>query len=459
MPNDDRSANYILRAVSWRAVCGILGAALVVAGCGGSSPAAALTTAPPPSNAAPTPFRAVLFPYIPDSVGDNFQSLIQDLESGFEAQNPSIDLQVIIDPNMDLYDFAPGGTLDTLLGSGPAAAQVVEVDTLLMGTLTANHWVQPIQMTNPGVFATAWQAATIAGVVYGAPTYLCSNVVYSFQSVAGSTNATNLISRLTAIKPGITPLVGNYKGSWTLPSFYVDAWADTNGTAGMATSYNLPLDQKTMSFFPTIVNSCVKSAKNPCLDGSYADTEAETLFANGLSNGFIGYTERLFYIRSANPSAPLPSVITDPIGGGTHPSMFVDALVFNPNCTDACLTTAQAFASYMSTVSVRNLIAFSLDGPAGTIPRYLLQANQSFYAAAPASRDPMYQAYLPFVQVAQPFPNTNFPQARTSLNAALTAWFTGDSSSSPTASSTAQRDPAAPPSNAPGARPRRSNPE
>jgi thiamine pyridinylase len=212
----------------------------------------------------------------------------------------------------------------------------------------------------------------------------------------------------------------------------------------MATAYNLPLDQKTMGFFTSVVNSCATNSRNPCLDGSYSNTQAETLFATGKANGFIGYTERLFYIRSASTAAPLPSVVTDPIGGGSHPSMFVDSLVFNPSCAGTCLTTAQAVATYMSSLAVRNKIAFSQDGPPGTLPRYLLQASQGFYSAQPAVGDPMYQAYLPVVQVAQPFPNTNFPQSRKALQAALNAWFTGGSRATSLRSS-GRRDRRAPP--------------
>ncbi|MBK7538165.1 MAG: hypothetical protein IPI49_22950 [Myxococcales bacterium] len=375
------------------------------------------------------PFTAVLFPYIPDSAGDNFASLISYLESNFEQANPEVDLTVVINADLDLYDYSANGTLSKLLGSGPEAAQVVEVDTVLMATLVGNKWVQPVQMTNPGVVATAWEAATLQGVVYGIPTYLCSNVVYAFSSVIkGAANATNLLALLTSIAPNVTPLVGQYKGSWTLPTFYVDAWADTNGATGMAASFELPLNQRTMSFFPTVVNSCVSGGKNPCLDGTYDDQKVASLFANRKANGFIGYTESLFSIRSANPSAPLPTVISDPIGGGTHPTVFVDALVFNPGCTAGCLTIAQAFASYMSSVTVRSTIAFSLDAPAGTLPRYLLQASTAFYSAQPAASDPMYQAYWPIVRSAQAFPNTGFPQSRKDLNAALTAFFAGDTS-------------------------------
>ncbi len=400
-----------------------------VAACSAPPPVTAAQPGPPVGAAAQgasTVLKAVLFPYIPDSAGDNFQSLIQRLESGFESTHPGVDVQITINASIDVYDYGPNGTLSKLLGSGPDAVQVVEVDTLLMGNLTQSGWVQPVGMANPGVLPTAWQAATVQNVTYGVPTYLCSNVIYSESSaVTAAANGTNLVGILSGVKPGTRPLVGNYAGSWTLPSFYVDAWADTEGTAGMATAYQLPLDQKTMMFFSSVVNVCATNATtNPCLNGAYANnTAAETAFASGAANGFIGYTERLFYIRKANPQRPLPSVTSAPIGGGSNPAMFVDALVFNPSCTGACLGAAQAFAAYMSSVPVRNLIAFSQDGPPGTLPRYLLQANEVFYASQPAASDPMYRAYAPIVRAARPYPNSGFPDSRRALNQALLATF------------------------------------
>ncbi len=403
-----------------------------------SAPSPRAASAPSQAQGARTPFRAVLFPYIPDSSHDDFATLISTLESGFEAENPNVDLTIVIDKNMDLYDLAPDGELSKLLGTGPNAAQVVELDTILMTSLVAQRWVQPVGVTNPGVYATAWKAATVDNTTYGVPTYMCTNVVYAFsKAIQGAANATNLLARLASINPANPPLIGVYKGSWTLPSFYVDAWADTNGANGMQAAYQLPLQQQTMAFFPSVVNSCVTSSKNPCLDGTYDDDQVAARFANGQANGLIGYTESLFAIRSANPSAPLPQVISDPIGGGTHPSLFVDALVFNPACTGDCLTTAQAFASYMSTVDVRATIAFSLDGKPGTLPRYLLQASKEFYQAPPASQDPMYRAYAPIAAAGVAFPNTNFPQARVPLNKELQKFFADSAARSAAAAATA----------------------
>lgn len=369
------------------------------------------------------PLKAILFPYIPDSAGDQFASLIQTLEKNFEELHPDVDLTIVIDPQMDLYDLSQGGTLNQLLGGGGDAAQVVEVDTLLLGDLVSNGWVQAVSMDNPGVLPMAWQAATVGGTAYGVPTYLCSNVVYAqSKDISNAGDGNSLLKILRGLAPEKTPLVANYAGSWTLPGTYLDAWADTNTAVGLGDAYNPPVDPGTMGVFRQVVSSCTNpgSQSNPCLDGTYKDnTKAENVFAAGLANGFMGYTESLFSIRAANPNLPLPTVISAPLGGGTHPVMFVDALVFNSKCMGQCLQDAQAFASYMSSIQIRSLIAFSQDALKQTFPRYLLQASQGFYQASPANSDPMYQQYWPIVSAAQPYPNQGFPESKGALGNAV----------------------------------------
>ncbi len=395
-----------------------------------SPPATEVST--PASKASPTvtdrrPMKLVLFPYIPDAAGDKYQALIRRLVSGFEEAHPhsGIELSIEIDPNMDLYDLAPGGTLNRLLGAGPEAAQIVEIDTILLGDLVAQKWVQASGMPPTDAFPAALQAASLDGVSYAVPTYLCSNVIYArSNAVQRATSGEDLVLALAKIDPKVPPLVGNFAGSWTLPSTYVDAWADSNGTANLLGAYNPKLDPNTMKDLHAVVEACEVVNGNPCLDKRYKDnTEAEKAYALGKANGFFGYTERLHYIRSAKPDSPLPSVISAPVGDGTHPIMFVDALVFNPDCSGQCLEDARAVASYMASVPVRTLIAFSQDAPPGAIPRYLLQASQGFYASAPASDDPMYRAYLPIVTKAQPYPNRGFPAVREELNNAVAKEF------------------------------------
>lgn len=370
----------------------------------------------------PRPLKVVLFPYIPDSAGDGFASLKQRLEADFERAHSDIDVDIVFDANLDLYDLDEGGTLNQLLGEGAGAAQVVEIDTLIMGDLVSKGWVQPVALEAGVAHPAAEEAVSIAGQSYGVPTYLCSYVVYSNSpNLSSATDGESLVQVLTDVAPGVRPLAANYSGSWTLPSSYLDAWADTNPTGVLSQALTLPLDAPTLDSFDDVVKSCaLEAGVNPCLDGTYADNaQAEEAFASGQANGFMGYTERLFFIRKANPGMALPEVISVPLGTGSAPAVFVDALVVNAQCMGTCAEDARAFTGFMKDPAVRSLIAFSGDAPQGTTPRYLLQASQDFYQQEPARMDPMYQKYVQFLSGARPYPNQGFPQNRRALQAAL----------------------------------------
>nr|WP_238539782.1 extracellular solute-binding protein [Corallococcus macrosporus] len=366
--------------------------------------------------------KVVLFPYIPDAAGDGFASLEQRLEADFEREHSDIDVDIVFDANLDLYDLDEGGTLNQLLGQGPGAAQVVEIDTLILGDLVAKGWVQPVALEAGVAHPAAEQAVSISGQSYGVPTYLCSYVVYSNSpDLSSATDGASLVQVLTDVAPGVRPLSVNYNGSWTLPSSYLDAWADTNPTGALSQALSLPLDGTALDSFEDVVRSCeLEAGVNPCLDGTYADNAlAEEAFATGQANGFMGYTERLFFIRKANPGMALPEVISVPLGTGSAPAVFVDALVVNAQCTGTCAEDARAFTDFMKDPAVRSLIAFSGDAPQGTTPRYLLQATQAFYQQEPARSDPMYQQYEQFLRGVRPYPNQGFPENRRALQAAL----------------------------------------
>ncbi|WP_415835843.1 hypothetical protein, partial [Corallococcus soli] len=308
------------------------------------------------------------------------------------------------------------------LGAGEGAAQVVEVDTLLLGSLVSKGWIQPVALEAGVTHPAAEEAVRISGQDYGVPTYLCTKVVYSRSTnIRSATDGASLVRILREVSPGKRPLAMNLDGSWTLPASYLDAWADTHPGDALARAISLPLDSPTMGAFAEVVDSCaLEAGVNPCLDGTYADNSvAEDAFAAEQANGFMGYTERLFYILKAQPSMPLPEVISVPFGTGSAPAVFVDALVLNASCTGTCAEDARTFTKFMQAPETRSLIAFSEDGPQGTRPRYLLQASRAFYQQEPARSDPMYQKYEPILSGARPYPSQHFPENRKALQAAL----------------------------------------
>ncbi|MEM1323398.1 MAG: extracellular solute-binding protein [Bacteroidota bacterium] len=371
--------------------------------------------------------KAFLFPYIPDAGEDNFAGLIKMLEEKFEADNPDVDLTITMDANVNIYDTT---TIQTMLGDGDGAYDVVELDAVLLNYLVDQDLVPDFDSSFiQNIYPSAWTATQKDGKFYGMPTYLCSNIIYAYSTeIENAANGTELVEVLKGLQSGPTPLVGNFAGSWTLPSTYIDAYGDTydNQAATLLKAYSPPLDAGTMVPFSQVVDACQDAqGKNPCLDGTYKDnSEAEQLLAANNANGFIGYSERLYYISKFNPDT-LPDLISAPIGGGSNPVMFVDALFFNKECANSneCGGDASNFMYFMNQVETRNIIAFSLDVPQEKrIPRYLLQANKNFYTSAPAKDNGIYQKLKTRVtDLALPIPSDDLLNRRHVLNDSLKA--------------------------------------
>jgi len=124
-----------------------------------ASDARAPTSQPPsPQVAHSRSLTAVLFPYIPNAANDSFKALIAELTRRFEKQFPAVQLHVTIDPSLDVYDRS---TLQQLLGAGPGAANIVELDTLFFGDLVSAGLIQPLSLRDADVLPTAWRAATV----------------------------------------------------------------------------------------------------------------------------------------------------------------------------------------------------------------------------------------------------------------------------------------------------------
>jgi len=382
----------------------------------------ACSDSPDPEPTPRRPLKAILFPFIPDSGKDQFAGLKQRLESDFEAKHSDIDLEVVFDGNVDVYDLDDGGMLNQLLGDGERAAQVIEVDTLVLGSLVSKGWVQPVQVDANTVHPAAAEAVTVSGQSYGVPTYLCTYVVYSrSNAIRSATDGASLVRILEDVSPGKRPLAANFGGSWTLPSSYIDAWADSHPGSALSSALTLPLERPVVESLATVVDSCERDVGvNPCLDGTWKDnTLPEEAFAKEEANGFMGYTERLFHVLSARPGMALPEVISVPLGTGSAPAVFVDALVLNPHCTGTCADDARAFTDFMKAPETRSLIAFSQDAPEGSTPRYLLQASRAFYLQEPARSDLMYRQFEALLRGVRPFPNQGFPENRLALESAL----------------------------------------
>jgi thiamine pyridinylase len=379
------------------------------------------------NNSPKTQLRVALFPYIPDILGDNFQAMLLRIEQEFEVKNPTIDL--VLKPLNKKDDFYDSETLTKWLTTAPADGgyDMVEVDTVVLGELSAANLVSPWG-TPPGV--SDWHPAgrsgvSINGTVYGVPHWLCGHFIFSRDKrVAKAKTAAKLLAALDKADPKVPNLAGNLLGSWNMPALYLDAWADTHGTGDVGSAITPLLDPKVMRWFKQFSKQCETGGKNPCIDGEFDDDENEKApqqFALGKADAFLGYSERLSYMLRQGADAKKIRISSAPLGEGKHPVLFVDAFVLRRSCDAACQQVASRFAAYMNASTTQEWILMGRDKGTDTIPRYLIPATISAFRAPAVKRDSHFKMLKAEIKGGMPYPASGLPAARKKMRDAILA--------------------------------------
>jgi thiamine pyridinylase len=93
------------------------------------------------NNTATTILKVAPYPYLPDSVGDQFKSLLEFIKTQFDTVHPDVSLELRpMNSNDDFYDLS---TLSQWLASNGSGYDVVEIDTILLGDLVNAGLVAP----------------------------------------------------------------------------------------------------------------------------------------------------------------------------------------------------------------------------------------------------------------------------------------------------------------------------
>lgn len=373
----------------------------------------------------PTTLRVALFPYIPDAGGDRYRRLTSWIETTFEGRNPGVDLQLRpLDPvGDDFYNIDT--TLAGWLGNGPGAYDVVEVDASLLGDLVGRGWVQPWAS---GDSLTWHPAARIAvhrdSLLYGVPHWLCSYFVFTRDNaVHRAASVTNLVQALRASAPTRPAvLVGNFKGSWETPGYYLDAYGEANGWAAVPRALTPVLDSTVVNPLLRLFHQCI-GPRNPCLFGAYeADSIAPRIFARDSAVALVGYSERLHFVQSFLPPAGPPVMVSAaPLGAGNTPVLFVDLMVKNTRCLEACSAAADAFAAFLNDPYIVAQIVLSGDAGIGATPRYLLPATLAPYRSGPVAANPWYRALWQAIARSGPLPNAGVAPVHRAMRDAIVA--------------------------------------
>lgn len=370
-----------------------------------------------------TVLRVALFPYIPDSLNDNFAALLHRIEREFETTNPTVDLRLrALNKNDDFYDKEQ---LKSWLSSesGENGYDVIEVDGLLLGDLISDNlikeWSNSLNIKD--WHQAGYQAVRRDGKIYGVPHLLCGHFIFSrSRSIAKAKSVERLLQALAKADPQIPNVIADLDGSWNLPAIYLDAWVDTHSPDNVTSALTPTLDSTVMPRFKLFSRECAIDNKNPCVDGTFHDNDlGAQRFAAKQADAFLGYSERLNIILRSGGTSNEIYLSSAPLGSRKTPLLFVDAFVMRRACNDKCQEAARRFADYMNSPETFEWYLMSRDSTNAAIPRYLLPATKSAFKTPLVKQDPFFKQLKRQIKGGIAYPNNGFPAVRREMKTAI----------------------------------------
>ncbi len=364
--------------------------------------------------------NAALYPYIPSDPNGNFANLLAHVIERYQAANPDVLLNAVMTEAVNTYSFTE---LPKLLGSG--GYDVIELDTLFLGFLASSGLITPAAIAGDAPWPAALAGSTYDGTLYGVPSWLCMDFLYSFAPELGSVHSRqDLLAFLAKMPPERPELTGSFSGLWWLPSIYINAYAQTHGYADLPNAMAMPPDPAVIADIASVAGTCQFDAANNCVDGAYRAYPTGTLernFAAGGSSSDVGFSELSFYIALSRTGLGKLTLIPVPWGTKPEPLLYSDTFVTSKaNCADsACAHDSVAFTSLMTGAAMKTYIAFSGDLGHGAPPRHLLVATQAFWGQKKVHSDPIYRQVAALVQIGHAFPNAFTAEQAASMESAL----------------------------------------
>jgi thiamine pyridinylase len=339
-----------------------------------------------------------LYVSIPTDPIAGYAPLVRWLTLAYQAQHPDVLLNVVFNPAVDPYDFS---SLQRQV-FGANGFDVAEIDTVMLTYLVQNHLISEAKITGEEPWPVAKQAATVDGRLYGVPSWLCSDFLFSGNASLASVHTfADLQQYMRTMPTGRRKFVGYLNGTWTIPSLYLQAFAQTYPEKATNDALKMPADEAVIDKMIQFGADCAINGDNPCTDNRYhkaADGSVERAFAGGEAQNDLGFSERSFFLVSDLATPQSLSVTPMPWGDSpdARPYVYSDAFVTNSQtCSSAaCQADSQSFSAFMTSVGVKKNIAFSKDLPYGSAARHLLPATKAFYDPTVLKGDPIYTQVL-----------------------------------------------------------------
>jgi len=365
--------------------------------------------------------NVALYPDIPSFPNGNFRKLLDRVVDAYQADNPDVLLNVVMGDEDQIYSFEG---LPVLLGQ--EGYDVIELDTLYLGFLASSNLITPAQITGDAPLAVALAASTNNGVLYGVPSWLCMDFIFSYSPTLKSVHTLNELVSFATGSPNTKPaLLADYDGSWRLPSIYINAYVQTYGYQDIAKALTMPPDPTVIANLKTMVGTCEFASTNSCVNGTIHAEPGGTIernFASGNASSDMGFSEQSFYIFLHGATGNV-TIVPAAWGEKPQPLLYSDTFVTNKSTcsTAACQRDSAALTNLMTSVDMKNYIVFSQDLPAEMPPRHLLVATQAFWSQSRVQSDPVYQQVAPVVLGGQPFPNDFTKQKQSEMDTAICA--------------------------------------
>jgi thiamine pyridinylase len=379
------------------------------------------TAAPVTPVIAPVPLKIAIYPVA------NASTIAARLQQEFQALVPYPVIVTVAD--MDgLYDVP---TLTKWLVEG--TYDIVEADMIMLQAVQ-----QAIQQSgnqlpvwnDPPRFAE-WAAApkaasTLNGAVYGIPHYGCGYFLFTanpaLSNIANSQTFLQALNNLPQKKQYL--IATNVAGGTTTGAIYLNAWNATKGNLDGA--MNPPFsDPAVIATMKGITTACLPNQQgnaSPCLNGTFKDNNADRqAFIDGNANTYMGFSESLQAIRTANPDTQY-FVTAAPLGTGQPALMYTDSLLRRVGCDAAtpCGLAAYAFATYYLAPTTYQWLLLGQDVPNNQIPRYLIPATTTGWPGG----DPYYNSIQTAVTNWAAFPNQTYYAQRKDMQSAITPLIT-----------------------------------
>jgi thiamine pyridinylase len=336
--------------------------------------------------------NVLLYASIPTDPAVGFAPLARWLALSYQAAHSEVLVNIVLDPSVEVYKFP--ALQDHFSANG---FDVAEIDTVFLQWLKDQNLIAPAHIIGDEPLPVGKAAVTIDGEVYGVPSWLCSDFVFSTAGEIGNVKTfADLQAFLAATPAGRRNLVGDLDGSWTIPAFYIQAFVQSHADMTVAAAAAAPTDASIVARLAKFGSYCKLSSDDPCIDGTFhsaKDGSVERDFVAERAGTDLGFSERSFFLAYYQSGPVALSLAAMPWGDNPDAPRLVYSDAFVTSRTtcgkDPCEADAAGFAAFMTSVATKKYIAMAGDLP-GDPWRHLLVATKPFYEDKDVKGDPVY---------------------------------------------------------------------